>query len=96
MRLGLRLSVHYALAALALLPFSAHFEAAYSKTGFDTPAPTALLIDYGTGTVLFDKNADQPVPPASLTKLMTLEVLFHELQQGKIGLDDSFTVSEHA
>jgi D-alanyl-D-alanine carboxypeptidase (penicillin-binding protein 5/6) len=97
MQLGLRSTLHHALAAFGLLALCiAQPEVAYSQVRFDTMAPTALLIDYDTGAVLFDKNADQEVPPASLTKLMTLEVLFHELQQGKVGLNDTFTVSEHA
>jgi serine-type D-Ala-D-Ala carboxypeptidase (penicillin-binding protein 5/6) len=97
MRSGLRTTVHHGLAALALLVVCfTRPDVAYSQVGFDTAAPAAFLIDYDTGTVLFEKNPDQAVPPASLTKLMTLEVLFHELRQGKIGLDDTFTVSEHA
>jgi serine-type D-Ala-D-Ala carboxypeptidase (penicillin-binding protein 5/6) len=79
--------------ALALSLAGGHASAAPS---FDTAAPSAILVDYGTGTVLLDKNADQPVPPASLTKLMTLEVLFHEIKDGRIKLEDTFTVSEHA
>ncbi|MFC1456023.1 D-alanyl-D-alanine carboxypeptidase family protein [Microvirga arabica] len=97
MRSGLRSTIHHGLAALALLVVCfARPDAAYSQVGFDTTAPAALLIDYNTSTVLLEKNADQAVPPASLTKLMTLEVLFHELQQGKVSLDDTFTASEHA
>src|ERR671921_434528 len=63
---------------------------------FDTAAPSAILVDYDTGTFLLDKNADEPVPPASLTKLMTLEVLFHEIKDDRIKVEDTFTVSEHA
>jgi len=97
MRLNLRSTVHHALTAFVLLILCViRSEMAHSQIKFDTAAPTVLLIDYDTGTVLFEKNADQEVPPASLTKLMTLEVLFHELQQGKVGLDDTFTVSERA
>jgi serine-type D-Ala-D-Ala carboxypeptidase (penicillin-binding protein 5/6) len=97
MRSGLRSTIHHSLAALALLVVCfTRPDVAYSQVGFDIAAPAALLVDYDTSTVLFEKNADQAVPPASLTKLMTLEILFHELQQGKVRLDDTFTVSEHA
>ncbi len=97
MRSGLRSTIHHGLAAFALLVVClTRPDAAYGQAGFDTSAPAALLIDYDTSTVLFEKNADKAVPPASLTKLMTLEILFQELQQGKVSLDDTFTVSEHA
>lgn len=64
--------------------------------GFQTAAPTALLIEAETGTVLFEKNSDQLVPPASLAKLMTAEVVFNELKEGNLKLDDEFSVSENA
>ena len=63
---------------------------------FETKASEALLIDAETGTILFSKDPDRPIPPASLAKLMTMEVVFHALKAGKITLDDSFTVSENA
>ena len=77
--------------ALVLLIGGAH-----AAPNFETSAPRAILIDYDTGTVLFEKNADQSVPPASLAKLMTVEVVFRELKQGRWHLDDEFTVSENA
>lgn len=63
---------------------------------FDTKAPHALLMDYDSGTVLFEKAADEPFEPASMAKLMTAEYAFKELKEGKISLTDQFTVSEHA
>lgn len=63
---------------------------------FDTRAPQAFMIDAETGTILFSKNADKPFPPASLAKLMTLEVAFHAIRSGRYTLDDAFTVSENA
>lgn len=63
---------------------------------FETKAPHAILVDFDSGTVLFEKAPDEPVPPASLAKLMTAEYLFHELKGGKLSLDDTFAVSEHA
>jgi D-alanyl-D-alanine carboxypeptidase (penicillin-binding protein 5/6) len=64
--------------------------------GMETSAPTAILIDAETGTVLLEKNADQLTPPASLTKLMTMAVVFEQLKTGKLRLDDEFTVSQNA
>lgn len=63
---------------------------------FNTAAPTAILIDAESGTVLFERNADELVPPASLSKLMTQEVVFNELAQGRLKLDDEFLVSTNA
>lgn len=63
---------------------------------FDTRAPHALLLDADTGTILFAKEADVELPPASLAKLMTMEVVFHRLKEGAVTLEDSFFVSENA
>ena len=64
--------------------------------GFQTAAPTAILIEAESGTVLFEKNADQLVAPASLAKLMTAETVFNEVKEGNIKLDEEFIVSEDA
>src|SRR5690606_42147097 len=63
---------------------------------FETRAKEAILIDAETGTILFSRNADTLVPPASLAKLMTMEVVFHAIRSGRLTLDDKFVVSEHA
>ena len=70
--------------------------AALAQPAVETSAPRAILIDFRTGKVLFEKNADQPTAPASLAKLMTVEVVFDRLKTGRLNLDDAFTVSEHA
>ena len=64
--------------------------------GFQTSVPYAILIEAETGTVLFEKAADQLVAPASLAKLMTAEVVFDQLALGNIKLDEEFVVSENA
>ncbi len=61
-----------------------------------TSAPHAILVDAASGSVLFEKDADAPVTPASTVKIMTAEVVFHELAQGRIKLDDLFLISENA
>jgi D-alanyl-D-alanine carboxypeptidase (penicillin-binding protein 5/6) len=81
------------LAALVALGFQAR--SALAQT-FQTTAQFALVQDYESGAVLFDKNADQPMAPASTTKMLTAEIVFHELQEGRLHLDDKFHVSEHA
>ncbi len=63
---------------------------------FETRAKQAFMIDAETGTILYSKNPDAPFPPASLAKLMTMEVVFHGLKTGKLMLDTEFPVSEHA
>ena len=61
-----------------------------------TTIPAAILLDPDSESVLFEKNGDQPVAPASLAKLMTLEFVFNELKQGRIKLDDEYVISENA
>ncbi len=67
-----------------------------SMEGFQTAAPHAILIDADGGSVLFEKGADDLIPPASLSKLMTAEVVFNLIKQGKIKPTDEFIVSTTA
>src|SRR5271169_3988831 len=64
--------------------------------GFDGDAPTAILTEASSGSVLFEKNADELRAPSSMMKLMTAEVVFHAVKQGDIKLTDEFHVSENA
>nr|WP_207160539.1 D-alanyl-D-alanine carboxypeptidase family protein [Rhodospirillum rubrum] len=63
---------------------------------FETKARHALVIDLDTDTVLLDKDAEVPMPPSSMSKLMTAYMLFERLKSGSLSLDDAFTVSENA
>ena len=63
---------------------------------FETKAAHAYMIDADTGSVLFSKDPDALMPPASLGKLMTMEMAFNAVKSGRLRLDDTFTVSEHA
>lgn len=63
---------------------------------FETAARAAILIDHRTGDVLFEKNPDEPIPPASMSKLMTALVTFEELEAGNLELDETLPVSERA
>src|SRR6202162_2693647 len=64
--------------------------------GFDGDAPTAILIEASSGSVLFEKNADELRAPSSMMKLMTAEVVFHAVKQGDVKLTDEYRVSEYA
>src|SRR5437868_8950303 len=64
--------------------------------GFDGDAPTAILIEASSGSVLFEKNADELRAPSSMMKLMTAEVVFRALKQGEINATDEYHVSENA
>ncbi|WP_395451353.1 D-alanyl-D-alanine carboxypeptidase family protein [Aminobacter sp. UC22_36] len=63
---------------------------------FETKATQAYMIDAETGTVLFSKEPDKAMAPASLAKLMTMEVVFNAIKSGRYKLDDTFAVSENA
>lgn len=63
---------------------------------YETEARAAYLFDVETGTILFEKEADLPLPPASMSKLMTLNMLFEALRDGRVTLDTTFSVSTRA
>ncbi len=62
----------------------------------ETPARQAIVFDAQTGTILFEKNADEKMPPSSMSKLMTAYVVFDMLKNGKLKLEDTFKVSQKA
>lgn len=63
---------------------------------FTTKATSAILMDYDTGTVVFEKKGDELMPPASMSKLMTAYVLFDKIKKGQVSEEDTFRVSENA
>lgn len=71
-------------------------DAAAPPGSFETKAKHAILMDAGANLVLFEKDADTLVPPASMSKLMTLAIVFRELKAGRLKLEDQFKVSEYA
>lgn len=87
-----RTAWHAALACLALAALV--FPAAAQN--FETRAAQAILIDAETGTVLFQKDPDARMPPASMAKLLTSAVVFDAVESGRLRLDDEFVVSENA
>lgn len=83
----LRLLIAFFAVIIGALPLQAQF---------DTRARAAYVYDMATDTVLMAKNADVPVPPASMSKLMTIDILFEALQDGRVTLDTEFGVSAKA
>ena len=92
------------VAACALIATGVAFMPALARDGlppkspgtFETKAKHAILMDADANLVLYEKDADTLMPPASMSKLMTLAVVFRELKAGRLKLDDQFKVSEHA
>jgi D-alanyl-D-alanine carboxypeptidase (penicillin-binding protein 5/6) len=80
-------------AALLLLVMTV---AADPARAIDASARAAIVVDVTSGATLFEKNADQPLPPASMSKLMTLFMVFEALDAGRLSLDDRMPVSETA
>ena len=66
------------------------------KMPFDVNADSAVLMEAETGTILYAKNADQALPPASVTKIMTLLLVMEAIADGKLGWDDMVQTSEYA
>jgi D-alanyl-D-alanine carboxypeptidase (penicillin-binding protein 5/6) len=70
--------------------------AAAPASAFESAGSTALVVDHATGLTLYAKNADQPLPPASMSKLMTLYMLFEAIRDGKVTPETEFIVSREA
>ena len=66
------------------------------KMPFDVDCASAVLMDSATGTILYQKNADQALPPASVTKVMTLLLVMEAVDGGNLALDESVSVSPYA
>ncbi len=62
----------------------------------ESKAKNLILMDYDTGQYLYSKDAQKMIPPASMSKLMTIYMIFEKLKDGSLSLDDTFTVSENA
>lgn len=85
--------IYICLVFLTLVGFAAHANAAASN---HTSAEQAILVDYDTGMVLFEKNADEKMPTSSMSKVMTMLLVFEALETGKLRLDTELLVSEKA
>lgn len=84
------------LSAILLLESSFLFPAANTTDTLNLSAPSVLLMEASTGTILYEKDSHAILRPASITKIMTLLLIFDALSAGQISLDDNVTVSEYA
>jgi len=75
---------------------SAPADSGKKEDGFQSSVPAAILLDADSDSILYEKNGDQLVAPASLAKLMTIEFLFNEIKQGRVKSDDEYIISENA
>lgn len=84
------------LLQLALAPLAAVNAAPAPLAEETITSKAAILVDAATGAVLFEKNADEALPVASITKVMTLLLIFEALDAGRFSLNDTVTVSQYA
>ena len=81
---------------LALATSACFSTLAMAQSSFETKAPHAIILDAGTGEVLFEKDARRPMAPASMTKIMTTQLVFEALAEGSLSPQTEFIVSEEA
>ncbi|TGX55984.1 D-alanyl-D-alanine carboxypeptidase [Sphingomonas gei] len=81
------------LIAASILALAVAYPTTAQNPPFDTPAPIAYLEDLSSGAVLYAKDADRRIPPASMAKMMTVYVAFDLIKQGKLKLSDTTTVA---
>ncbi len=82
--------------AMMTLALSLMFVSGLAAQTFETQARAAYVFDQNTGTVLLERNADEALPPASMSKLMTLYMAFEAIADGRLSIDQELTVSQHA
>jgi len=86
----------FGLAAGAALALAFSIHDARAQSTIETAAKQMIMVDYKTGAVLAEKNADEIMPPSSMSKIMTMYVVFDHLKQGRLSLDSDIPVSEKA
>lgn len=82
--------------AMAVSVLAALWVVSAPVAAFETKASAAYVLDQTSGTVLLSKDPDKPIPPASMSKLMTLYVAFEAIQDGRLSLNEKLPVSQHA
>lgn len=87
---------HRKIALILLLPLLLMFFPGTALANIDVNAGSAILMEASTGQILYEKNSDQALPPASITKIMTLLVIFEALEKEQITWDEKVMVSENA
>ena len=88
--------LNFIFACLAVAILGAEPTIAQQVTAFEPKAPQIYLIEASTGTILYARGENDPIPPASLVKLMTAEYVLHEIKTGKISDNTEYKVSEFA
>ncbi len=88
-----RLCLSFAVAFMVCVSAAGH---AIAQNNFETKAKWAILMDANTNSVLYEKNADELMPPASMSKVMTMAIIFRALRDGRLSMDDEFTTSVNA
>ena len=91
-----RIAIALVATALAATVASAAPRSGKKEETSRTSASHAMLLEADSGSVLFERSADEPIYPASLAKLMTAEYIFNEVKQGRVSLDREFYISENA
>jgi len=81
---------------IVILLLAGIFPASVSAAGLEVPAKSAVLMDVATGTVLFESNSHTPLPPASVTKVMTMLLIMEAIDDHRIRWEDTVTASEAA
>lgn len=84
------------LLAILLLAIPVAAAPALAQNTYETDASHAVIMDFETGTILFSKNGDEPMPPASMSKMMTVLMTLEAIESGSLSLDDELPVSEEA
>ena len=82
--------------ALFCIIFGIHITLVDAQPNFEVDAKSALLMEASSGKILYEKNAHEKLPPASVTKVMTILLIYDAIDSGKIKPDDMVTISEHA
>ncbi len=93
---GLSWTRRLTVLGLCAVTIGASVIAAGPASAIDTTAREAILVDFDTGAVLFEKNADERMPPASMSKIMTVYLAFERLKEGRLRLEDEIPISEKA
>ena len=83
-------------AVFCLQPLSAKAEQYGNISDLGLSCESAILVEVSGGDILYEQNSDEQLPPASITKIMTLLLIYEAVRDGKITFDDTVTVSAHA
>ncbi|HQS45821.1 MAG TPA: hypothetical protein PK706_05320, partial [Xanthobacteraceae bacterium] len=83
-------------AGFAILGAATSVGPVHAQSTFQTVVPSAILVDFSTGAILFDKDSEKRVAPGGIVKIMTGAIVFDEIRSGRITQDTLFTVSENA